>query len=159
LTTAIETFHANGRYAFSHFFEQRFGVKTLVGAKDRVLEEYVRHNEEAAAFLEKRGANFLKFNSVGDQGWETLCPFLGCAIPAVPYPHANMTVSAPVAQDAADATVVAEPIAAQSIATQSNELPESRPAESTRLKHRIRRKVREFKSLFGLQRLGTAGKN
>lgn len=90
LATAIETFHANGRYAFAHFFEHRFGVKTLVGARERVIEEYVRHNEEAEAFLGTCGVDFLRFHAVGDEGWETLCPFLEQPIPETPYPHVNL---------------------------------------------------------------------
>jgi hypothetical protein len=96
LESAIETFHANGRYGFAYFMEANFGIASLSGATQKIIDQYQRHNDDVAEFLTRKGAAFLRLDSAAGQGWEELCPFLGKPIPEIAYPHLN--AAPPVAQ-------------------------------------------------------------
>jgi hypothetical protein len=87
--TALDTYHANDRYGFSYFFKHTYGVENLVGNKQKIIDFYNKHNREVEEFMIKNKANYLKFNSIEEQGWKTLCPFLGVPIPEIDYPHKN----------------------------------------------------------------------
>jgi hypothetical protein len=92
LESAIETFHANGRYGFSYFMKANFGIETLAGAKQRIMDQYKRHNDEVSEFMDRNKADYLRFNCVGGEGWEVLCPFLGKSVPDTSYPHLNQAI-------------------------------------------------------------------
>jgi hypothetical protein len=55
--------------------------------REHVIERYLAHNQ------------FVKDNAPADrllvfdpaEGWEPLCTFAGCAVPATPYPRVNTT--------------------------------------------------------------------
>ncbi|MBF9030132.1 sulfotransferase family protein [Rhodobacterales bacterium HKCCE3408] len=50
-----------------------------------ILNAYDRNEAEVRAAF---GPDRLLVHAVGD-GWPSLCAFLGCAVPDVPFPHAN----------------------------------------------------------------------
>lgn len=56
--------------------------------EDIYIARYRQHNAEVRrAFI--GSPRFLELNITGGDGWEPLCEFLGRAVPALPFPHAN----------------------------------------------------------------------
>ena len=92
LESAFDTFHANGRRGFTYFMKQNFGIKTLAGAKRKIIDQYRRHNDEVTEFMIRAKADYLRFNSVDEVNWEVLCGFLGKPVPEITYPHCNQAV-------------------------------------------------------------------
>ena len=68
-------------YGTLHFSRRRFA--------------YVKDTHEAACrrYFEERGEQFLVLEL--GSGWDALCPFLGCPVPATPFPHANHALEGP----------------------------------------------------------------
>ena len=68
-------------YGTLHFSRQRFA--------------YVKELHEAAcrSYFAGRPEQFMVLEL--GSGWDTLCPFLGCAVPAASFPHANQGLSGP----------------------------------------------------------------
>ena len=89
---AIDMFHVNGRFGFSYFMKHNFGIENLSGAKQKIIDQYNRHNDQVTEFMLKKNAAYLPFKSVDGEGWEKLCPFLGKPIPEIAYPHHNPAV-------------------------------------------------------------------
>ena len=56
--------------------------------KDDMVRGYLSYNEEVKAYFEGTG-KLLVMNFEKGDGWEKLCSFLECAVPAVGFPHAN----------------------------------------------------------------------
>jgi hypothetical protein len=54
------------------------------------LERYRRHNAEVLAHFKGRPRDLLVMNVDNGDGWDKLCRFLGCPIPATPYPLMNV---------------------------------------------------------------------
>lgn len=62
-------------------------------------EGWAREREEyldlvTAYFLDRKD-DFLILNIPQGDGWEQLCPFLGCAIPDTPFPYLNRSENSP----------------------------------------------------------------
>jgi len=55
--------------------------------KDHVIDVYLAHNRRAREVVPAK--QLLVFEAA--QGWEPLCAFLGCPVPAEPYPKVNTT--------------------------------------------------------------------
>lgn len=53
-----------------------------------------RHLRAVGRHFRKRPRDLLVLDLCGGQGWERLCPFLGSAIPELPFPHLNARRSA-----------------------------------------------------------------
>lgn len=68
-------------YGTLHFSRRRF--------------EYVKELHEATcrSYFAGRPGQFLVLEL--GSGWDTLCPFLGCGVPAEPFPHANQALTEP----------------------------------------------------------------
>jgi hypothetical protein len=90
LQTALDTFHARGRFGFVNFVRHRFEISQLVGNKDKIIERYRAHYELAEEYLIHNKANFAKLDCTQEDGWRVLCPFLGKDTPPVPYPRLNV---------------------------------------------------------------------
>lgn len=60
-----------------------------INDRDRCIEVYERHNAEVIAAVP---ADRLLVYRAGD-GWGPLCEFLGCPVPAEPYPRLNDSAS------------------------------------------------------------------
>jgi hypothetical protein len=58
------------------------------GNEDYYVETMLKHNDAVRRYFAGRD-DFLELKLVHGAGWETLCPFLGVAPPAEPFPHAN----------------------------------------------------------------------
>ena len=51
--------------------------------------EYVSHHADVTAHFKGRSNDLLVMDVTKGDGWEKLCPFLGMAVPQVPFPVAN----------------------------------------------------------------------
>lgn len=89
LETALDSFHAKGRYGAVHFFKEVFHIETLSGNREKIIEHYNTHNQNVLDFLNGRGADFIVMDISGGDGWDKLCNFLNKPIPRQPFPHAN----------------------------------------------------------------------
>ena len=59
------------------------------GNEDTYIARYERHNHEVLGYFGDRTEDLLIFDLPKGDGWNKLCPFLGCEIPNEPFPHAN----------------------------------------------------------------------
>jgi len=59
------------------------------GNEDTYIARYERHNHEVLGYFGNRTETLLIFDLPKGDGWNKLCPFLGCEIPDEPFPHAN----------------------------------------------------------------------
>jgi len=66
-----------------------YGVGHPAGHEAAYKRRYERHNREVLAYFAKRPADLLVLDFAAGDGWEQLCGFLGHAVPADPFPHAN----------------------------------------------------------------------
>jgi Sulfotransferase domain len=64
-------------------------ARTPHGNKQRYIEVYTRHNEAVLDYFKDRPGDLLQMDFTKGDGWETLCPFLGRAIPSRPFPRKN----------------------------------------------------------------------
>jgi hypothetical protein len=74
-------------------------VKRLYGTVDfdaeLFAEAYDRHEERVLTYFARRPADLLVIDiCCGENGWETLCSFLGKEVPDCPFPHVNKTNNA-----------------------------------------------------------------
>lgn len=60
-----------------------------VGSEGVYLRRYRAHNQAVMDYFAERPDDLLILNLSGGEGWQQLCPFLGEAIPEMPFPHAN----------------------------------------------------------------------
>ncbi len=81
-----------------HFGEDNTPMREMIygdgaghpaGNNARYLEIYNAHNTSVRAHFADRPGKLLEMNFEQGDGWEKLCPFLGRAVPDVPFPHAN----------------------------------------------------------------------
>jgi len=63
----------------------------VVYDEERFSNGYDRFVAGVQAYFEGRPGKLLIMDVVGGDGWEKLCPFLGKAIPDIPFPKANVT--------------------------------------------------------------------
>jgi hypothetical protein len=66
-----------------------YGVGSPRGNENIFVERYEQHNREVQTYFRDRPNDLVVMNITKGDGWETLCPFLGKAIPATDFPHAN----------------------------------------------------------------------
>jgi sulfotransferase family protein len=59
------------------------------GNEDVYVARYERHEAEVREYFHARPGDLLVLRITEGEGWEKLCPFLGKAIPAADFPHAN----------------------------------------------------------------------
>jgi hypothetical protein len=60
---------------------------------ENTLAVYRKHNLDALAYFKDRPSDLLVLNLEDDAKWEKLCSFLNKPIPALPYPHKNVTLT------------------------------------------------------------------
>ena len=53
------------------------------------LETYKRHVDSVLDYFADRSMSLLVMDICGGDGWDKICPFLGCAVPSCPFPHTN----------------------------------------------------------------------
>lgn len=56
--------------------------------KESMIRQYCRYNQEVRDYFADRN-DFLEIDFEKGDGWEPICDFLGCSVPAQPFPHAN----------------------------------------------------------------------
>lgn len=59
------------------------------GHEDLYIRRYQQHNQEVLAYFQDRPGGLLVVDWEQGDGWAQLCPFLGKAIPDVPFPWLN----------------------------------------------------------------------
>lgn len=89
LETALDSFHANKRCGAVYFLKNAFGIETLAGNKQKIVDHYCAHNQRVISFFAEHDADFMIFDMPGGDGWEKLCHFLRKPIPDGPFPRAN----------------------------------------------------------------------
>lgn len=57
--------------------------------RERFLYVYEKQTRDVVAYFANRPTDLLVMDVCGGEGWERLCPFLGCEIPSASFPHAN----------------------------------------------------------------------
>ena len=63
--------------------------------KANTLAVYNAHNEGVLAYFKDRPDDLLVLDIAKGEGWEPLCKFLECPVPAAPFPHANNKLKEP----------------------------------------------------------------
>jgi hypothetical protein len=66
-----------------------YGVGDPRGNESRYLEVYETHNRAVAAHFAGRPDDFMNLRVGDNDGWSSLCDFLGKPEPLSPYPHQN----------------------------------------------------------------------
>jgi hypothetical protein len=79
--------HFGGRT--SAMREWIYGVGDPTGNEQRYIERYQQHNEDVQHYFADRPGDLLVIDLTAGDGWEKLCPFLGCSIPVQEFPHSN----------------------------------------------------------------------
>jgi hypothetical protein len=64
-------------------------VPNVEEQREQLMEAYERRNRGVLAYFAHRPDDLLVLNICDGEGWEKLCPFLGCSVPAAPFPHKN----------------------------------------------------------------------
>lgn len=75
--------------AHTRLFMDLYG--TDVFDAQRFASGYARFVDGVREYFKDRPQDLLIINVAGGEGWEQLCPFLGRAVPDVPFPKANVT--------------------------------------------------------------------
>lgn len=65
-------------------------IKWLTIEKDAWAEEFTTYHAFVRAYFKDRKSDLLEIDVAKGEGWELLCPFLGVAVPDVPFPVANV---------------------------------------------------------------------
>ena len=55
--------------------------------RERFSFVYDRHLQEVQRYFQDRAQSLLILDICAGEGWESLCPFLDCAVPDIPFPH------------------------------------------------------------------------
>ena len=92
LETAFDSYHSNGLYGSHYFFKHVFGIETLAGTKQRIIDYYNAYNRDVIDFFAERNVKLLVLNFEKGDGWPILCKFLGKQIPHRPFPHDNQAI-------------------------------------------------------------------
>lgn len=93
--TALAAYHANGMYGSAYFFKHVFGIETLAGNREKIINHYRMYNEQVMEFFSKNSADFMVFDATQGDGWEKLCGFLNVGAPDKRFPHANRSIDNP----------------------------------------------------------------
>ncbi|MEX2624532.1 MAG: sulfotransferase family protein [Acidimicrobiia bacterium] len=80
----------------AHFGNRETPMRTWIygkgcpkGNEMLYVERFEKHNREVLSHFNERPDDFLLMDLTVGDGWQKLCPFLGRALPNVPFPHAN----------------------------------------------------------------------
>jgi len=84
-----ERFAERQTEAHDHLFMDLYGC--TVFDEQKFLEGYEKFVSGALAHFKDRPQDLLVINVTAGEGWEKLCPFLGQAVPDIPFPKANVT--------------------------------------------------------------------
>ena len=66
-----------------------YGVGSPVGNENIFLDRYRAHQRDVINYFADRPNDLLVMDLRAGDGWNKLCPFLGHAVPAHPFPHMN----------------------------------------------------------------------
>lgn len=66
-----------------------YGAGSPLGHEAAYLARYENHNSDVLQHFAQRQADLLVLDITRGDGWEKLCRFLGCPIPAMAFPHRN----------------------------------------------------------------------
>lgn len=85
--------HARTNGLFSDSWSSAYGFYRPFGREKEFIDFYLRHNDRVRNFFAWQGASdkLLEVCFDTDDGWETLCGFIGLPVPDVPFPHVNRT--------------------------------------------------------------------
>ena len=86
--TALETYHAMGGYGAVYFMSRVWGVDTLEGSKEKLIQYFIRHNEAVIEYF-RDDPRILILDITTNPGWADLCNFLGKSVPENSFPHEN----------------------------------------------------------------------
>ncbi|MDP1643939.1 MAG: inositol monophosphatase family protein [Thiobacillus sp.] len=75
--------------AHNQLFKDLYGC--TVFDEQKFLSGYEKFVSGALEYFRDRPHNLLVINVTAGEGWEKLCPFLGQAVPDIPFPKANVT--------------------------------------------------------------------
>ncbi len=96
LETALDSYYSNGMYGSAYFFSHVFGIDTLAGTKQQIIDRYNDYNAAAIEFFRRRpDADFIVMDFAKGDGWEKLCKLLDKPVPPIPFPHENQAVHNP----------------------------------------------------------------
>lgn len=84
-----EKLAAKQNEAHNQLFLDLYG--TTVFDADKFSSGYDRFVAGVLDYFSNRPADLLVMDITAGEGWEKLCPFLGCDVPDVPFPKANVT--------------------------------------------------------------------
>ena len=76
---------------FFEFWQTFFKCKNATDVKYE--EIYQQHEQQVLEYFKDRPDDLLVMDITKGDGWEVLCPFIGCAIPNVPFPLSNKNVA------------------------------------------------------------------
>lgn len=133
--TALTSYHANGMWGSAYYFETIFNIKTLAGNKQKIIDTYIKHNNDIKAYFNNNQKELLILDLSKVNGWDAICPFLNCTIPNTAFPHLNKSEYNPYLRN-----------------TPKNEANDIKINESTSIKHHfkkiiphtLRKKIRAF---------------
>lgn len=89
LNTALSTYHQNGLWGSAYFFETVFGIKTLAGNKQKIMNTYLDYNKQVKEYFHLKDKELLILDLEKGDNWDILCPFLNCVTPNIDFPHVN----------------------------------------------------------------------
>jgi hypothetical protein len=70
-----------------------YGVGCPLGNEDTYVNRFESHNIGVQEYFKDRPEDLLIIDLSEGNCWEKLCPFLGLAIPDIPFPHANKAIN------------------------------------------------------------------
>ena len=86
LASAMTYFHYR---QLSPIVKWIYGVDSLLGNEQILLDRYKHHNQEVLKYFKGRPKDLLIVNWGKGSGWEELCTFLNKPIINLPFPHFN----------------------------------------------------------------------
>lgn len=89
LDTALSSYHANGLWGSGYYFESLFNIKSLAGNKQKIIDAYVKYNNDVIAYFHHQNKELLILDLSHGNSWEVICSFLKKDIPSIPFPHIN----------------------------------------------------------------------
>lgn len=66
-----------------------YGEGIPIGHESTYIQRYEAHNQEVIDYFADRPNDLLVMDLSKGDGWDKLCPFLGCATQQGEFPHAN----------------------------------------------------------------------